>query len=52
MLCRPGLAGLGAGRHDIKGNDVEQFRTMGTQMLLTPSEYNSGSVVYPYEKAK
>jgi branched-chain amino acid transport system substrate-binding protein len=38
--------------HDVKGNDVEQFRAMGTQTVLTPSEYNSGSVIYPYEKAK
>ena len=38
--------------HDIKGNDIEQFRTMGTQTLLTPAEYNSGSVIYPYEKAR
>jgi branched-chain amino acid transport system substrate-binding protein len=38
--------------HDIKGNDVEQFRTMGTQTLLTPEAYNSGSVVFPFEKAK
>jgi branched-chain amino acid transport system substrate-binding protein len=38
--------------HDIKGNDVEQFRTMGTQTVLTPAEYNSGSVIYPYGKTK
>jgi branched-chain amino acid transport system substrate-binding protein len=38
--------------HDIKGNDIEQFRTMGTQTLLTPPEYASGGVVFPYEKAK
>jgi branched-chain amino acid transport system substrate-binding protein len=38
--------------HDIKGNDVEQFRTMGTQTVLTPADLNSGSVIYPYEKAK
>jgi branched-chain amino acid transport system substrate-binding protein len=38
--------------HDVKGNDVEQFRTMGTQTVLTPAEYNSGNVIYPYEKAK
>jgi branched-chain amino acid transport system substrate-binding protein len=38
--------------HDIKGNDVEQFRTMGTQTLLTPELYNSGSVIFPFEKAK
>jgi branched-chain amino acid transport system substrate-binding protein len=38
--------------HDIKGNDVEQFRTMGTQTLLTPEAYNSGHVIFPFEKAK
>ncbi len=38
--------------HDIKGNDVEQFRTMGTQTLLTPPQYNSGTVIFPYEKAR
>ena len=38
--------------HDIKGNDVEQFRTMNTQTVLTPAEYNSGNMIYPYEKAK
>jgi len=38
--------------HDVKGNDIEQFRTMGTQTILTPSEYKSGSVIYPYQKAK
>jgi branched-chain amino acid transport system substrate-binding protein len=38
--------------HDVKGNDIEQFRTMDTQTVLTPAEYKSGNVVYPYEKAK
>jgi branched-chain amino acid transport system substrate-binding protein len=38
--------------HDIKGNDLEQFRTMGTQTVLTPTEYSSGKVIFPYEKAK
>jgi branched-chain amino acid transport system substrate-binding protein len=38
--------------HDVKGNDIEQFRTMGTQTVLTPAEYRSGTVIYPYEKAK
>jgi branched-chain amino acid transport system substrate-binding protein len=38
--------------HDIKGNDIEQFRTMGTQALIAPAEYKSGDVVYPYEKAR
>jgi branched-chain amino acid transport system substrate-binding protein len=38
--------------HDVKGNDVEQFRTMGTQTLLTPELYNSGKAIFPFEKAK
>src|SRR5579871_3920552 len=38
--------------HDVKGNDVEQFRTMNTQTVVTPAEYKSGDVVYPYAKAK
>jgi branched-chain amino acid transport system substrate-binding protein len=38
--------------HDIKGNDLEQFRAMSTQTVLTPGEYKSGNVIYPYEKAK
>jgi branched-chain amino acid transport system substrate-binding protein len=38
--------------HDVKGNDIEQFRTMGTQTVVSPAEYKSGDVIYPYEKAK
>jgi branched-chain amino acid transport system substrate-binding protein len=38
--------------HDVKGNDIEQFRTLGTQTVLTPAQYSSGKVIYPYEKAK
>jgi len=38
--------------HDVKANDVEQFRAMSTQTVVTPAEYKSGDVVYPYEKAK
>src|SRR5262252_369566 len=37
---------------DIKSNGVDQFKDVGTQAVLTPSEYKSGDVVYPYEKAK
>jgi branched-chain amino acid transport system substrate-binding protein len=37
--------------HDIKGNDVEQFRKLTAQSVLTPTEYKSGDVIYPYEKA-
>src|SRR5262249_653299 len=38
--------------HDVKSNDIEQFRAMNTQTVLTPPEYKSGNVIYPYEKAK
>jgi branched-chain amino acid transport system substrate-binding protein len=38
--------------HGVKSNDVEQFRTMNTQTVITPSDYKSGEVIYPYEKAK
>ena len=38
--------------HDVKSNDVEQFRAMNTQTVVTPAEYKSGDVIYPYERAK
>jgi branched-chain amino acid transport system substrate-binding protein len=38
---------------NVKGNDVAQFKDIiSTQVVLTPSEYASGKVIYPYEKAK
>jgi branched-chain amino acid transport system substrate-binding protein len=38
--------------HGIKGNDLDQFRTMGTQTVLTPAEYKSGNLIYPFDKAR
>jgi branched-chain amino acid transport system substrate-binding protein len=38
--------------HDIKGNDLEQFRTMDTQTVTAPTEYTSGKLIYPFEKAR
>jgi len=38
--------------HDVKDNNIEQFRAMGTQTVLAPVKYNSGSVIYPFEKAR
>jgi branched-chain amino acid transport system substrate-binding protein len=38
--------------HGVKSNDVEQFRTMNTQTVVTPAEYKSGNVIYPFGKAK
>jgi len=37
---------------NIKGNDVAQFKDISTQVVITPTEYASGKVIYPYEKAK
>ena len=37
---------------NIKGNDVAQFKDIKTQVVVSPPAYASGSVVYPYEKAK
>ena len=37
---------------NIKGNDVAQFKDIKTQVVVSPPAYASGTVVYPYEKAK
>jgi len=37
---------------NIKGNDVDQFKDVKTQVVVSPKDYISGSPVYPYEKAK
>ena len=36
----------------VKGNDVGQFKDISTQVVVAPTEYESGKVIYPYEKAK
>jgi branched-chain amino acid transport system substrate-binding protein len=39
--------------HDIKpGAGLETWRGMDYQTVLTPSDYKTGNVIYPYEKAK
>jgi branched-chain amino acid transport system substrate-binding protein len=38
--------------HSIKSGDLEQFRGMDTQTVLTPAKLKTGNVIYPYEKAK
>jgi branched-chain amino acid transport system substrate-binding protein len=39
--------------HNVKdGNDVEQWRGMSVQTVLTPAELKTGDIIYPYEKAK
>jgi branched-chain amino acid transport system substrate-binding protein len=37
---------------NIKGNDAAQFKGVDTQVVVTPNEYASGTVIYPYEKAR
>jgi branched-chain amino acid transport system substrate-binding protein len=38
--------------HGIKSTELDQFRGMDTQTVLTPSQYKTGDVIYPFEKAK
>jgi branched-chain amino acid transport system substrate-binding protein len=39
--------------HGVKdGSDLEQWRGMAVQTVLTPPEFATGKVIYPYEKAK
>jgi branched-chain amino acid transport system substrate-binding protein len=38
--------------HDIKGHDLEQFRTMGTQTVLYPPALKTGTLRYPYSDAR
>jgi branched-chain amino acid transport system substrate-binding protein len=37
---------------NVKGNDPAQFKDMSTQIVVDPPAYESGKLVYPYEKAK
>ena len=37
---------------NIKGNDPTQFKSVDTQVVVSPPEYASGKLVYPYEKAR
>jgi branched-chain amino acid transport system substrate-binding protein len=38
--------------HNIKGNDLAQFKDMSTQVVVAPAEYASGQPIYPYERSK
>src|ERR1700704_500167 len=37
---------------NLKGNDIAQFKDVTTQAVVAPAAYESGKVIYPYEKAK
>ena len=36
----------------IRGNDLAQFKDLSTQIVIMPSQYQSGDVIYPYGMAK
>jgi branched-chain amino acid transport system substrate-binding protein len=39
--------------HDIKGNNLDQFRNArSVETILTPVEYKTGDLIYPYAEAK
>jgi branched-chain amino acid transport system substrate-binding protein len=37
---------------NIKSNDLAQFKDISTQIVVAPAEYESGKLMYPYEKAQ
>jgi branched-chain amino acid transport system substrate-binding protein len=37
---------------NVKGSDVEQFRGTDTQVVVSPKDYASGKLIYPYADAK
>src|SRR5260370_20653266 len=37
---------------NVKTNDLAQFKAISTQVVVAPAEYESGNLIYPYEKAK
>ena len=37
---------------NVKTNDLAQFRDVSIQVVVAPTEYESGKLIYPYEKAK
>ena len=37
---------------NVKGNDAAQFKDVGTQVVVAPAGYESGKLIYPYEKAR
>jgi branched-chain amino acid transport system substrate-binding protein len=35
---------------NVKTNDIVQFKDISTQVVVAPAEYESGKLIYPYEK--
>ena len=42
---------LAAQFQNIKGNAIDDFRDLTTEVIIYPPQYKSGEVIYPYEKA-
>ena len=38
--------------HDVKGNDLEQWKNDSRQTILWPPQYATGKAIYPYAKAR
>jgi branched-chain amino acid transport system substrate-binding protein len=38
--------------HDVKGSDIEQWKTADTQTIVWPPKYATGKTVYPYADAR
>ena len=43
---------LAAQFQNIKGNSIDEFRDLKTEVIIYPPQYKTGEVIYPYEKAK
>src|SRR5437867_5098881 len=37
---------------NVKTNDLAQFKDISIQVVVAPTEYESGELIYPYEKEK
>ncbi len=37
---------------NVKTNDLAQFKDISTQVVVAPAEYESGELMYPYDKAQ
>src|SRR5262245_18549362 len=38
--------------HDIKNDDLQPFKDLSVVTIVGPKEYETGEVIYPYERAK
>jgi branched-chain amino acid transport system substrate-binding protein len=38
--------------HDVKGTDLDQWKTADTQTIVWPAQYATGKVIYPYADAR